>query len=114
MYQIRDTILNYAYARDDGSIRLISCIDKKYAEIVVQNGNIVNAYAGMSHTYYKVCTETPNEAIDYMSYCPECLAELLVVLSKSSICYKYARDLLIQKANEMQKKLDKINKILSE
>ena len=113
MYQVKGTTLEYADILSDGSVRLICEVGKKYSEIVVQNGSIVRAYAGLSHTCYKVCTTNPNEAIAYMRYCPECLAELLLVLSKSSLSYVYAKELLQEEASAIQSKLDKINNSLS-
>ena len=113
MLKLHGIELKYADKLNDGSIRFTSQVEKKYSEIVVQNSNIVRASAGMSHTYFRTCDQCPEEAIDYMAECPECLAELLLVLSPNCFSYEFAKDLLVKRAKEMQDKLDKIQEVLS-
>ena len=113
MFKAHGIELKYADKLRDGSIRFTSQVEKKYAEVIVQNGNIVKASAGMSHTYFRTCDQWPEEAIDYMGENPECLAELLLMLSPTCLSYEFAKGLLEKRAQEIQDMLDKIKNILS-
>ena len=104
--------MTYATKLQDGSLRFRSCAGQRFSEVIVKNGTIIKASAGKSPTYYWDCMKKMDEAIWYMSYCPECLAELLEVLHKNNPSYEFAKSQLIERRNAIERRLNNMNRAL--